>query len=167
MSERLDDIGPAGRAVGFLVFDLGYRLAWPLTAAAGGAALGGGLDLADRTVAGVVGVGGAAAGALLGLAMWCAGPGRRIAGARLWVAGSAFLGLLWGLVALAVFAAIQQILWLAAGTWEATPAAASAGAAVGFLLGGLAKWSLGRWLRGRQGPPAAPDGGPNAEVQHE
>jgi hypothetical protein len=147
------DFGLGGRIVGFIVFDILYRHFLLITTTVGGMFIGWGLDLTDRPAAWIVGSGGAAVGALLGAAMWLAGPGRKIAKLRLWVVGSAFLVVVWWFFELVVCAAIQKVLVLATGGWDVTPIGALLGGAVGFVLGGVAQelW----WQQRRRGSSSA------------
>jgi hypothetical protein len=135
-----------GRLVGFIVFDLLYRHFLLITATVGGTFIGWGLDLTDRTAAWIVGSCGAAVGALLGVAMWLAGPGRKIGQLQLWVIGSAFF-LVWWFLALAVCVAIQKLLVLATGGWDVTPLGALLGGAIGLLIGGVTEELWWHWRR--------------------
>jgi hypothetical protein len=80
--------------------------------------------------------------------MWMTGPGRKIAKLHVMVGGSAFLLLLWGLLALAVCVAIQKLLVLTTGGWDLTPIGALLGGATGLLVGGVTEelW----WRRRRR-----------------
>src|SRR5262249_48493061 len=133
------DSGWGGRVVGFIAFDVLYRHFLLINATVGGMFIGWGLDLTDRTAAWIVGSCGAAMGALLGVALWGAGPGRKIAKLQSWVVGSALLVLGWWFLALAVCVAIQKVLVRATGGRDVTPIGALLGSAIGLVLGGVAE----------------------------
>jgi hypothetical protein len=132
------DFGLGSRLVGFIVFDILYRHFLLMSATVGGLFIGWGLDPTNRTVALIVGSCGAA-GALLGVAMWGTGPGRKIAKLQLWVVGSAFVVIVWWLLVLAVCVAIRKVLVLATGGWDAAPLGAVLGGVIGLVIGGAAE----------------------------
>lgn len=127
--------GPGGRWVGWAVFDLLVRRFFLINAVVGGALIGAGLEMKTESAVRAAAFGGATIGAVVGLAMWGTGPGRRIASFVTWVLGSAFLFLLWWLLALGTFAAIQLVLDLATGGWETTSWGAWIGGGIGYLVG--------------------------------
>jgi hypothetical protein len=142
------ELGFGSRLVGFIVFDVLYRHMLLITATVGGALIGCGLDLTDRTTAWIIVSCGAALGALTGVAMGQCGPGRKTAPLYVWVVGSALVVLVWTSLVLALCVAIQIVLALAIGGWDVSPIGAVLGGAIGSMIGGVAEelW----WRRRRQ-----------------